>query len=139
MKGDRQTDTVPAENRGMRGAQRKMNSLPESVKYTYKDLLAFPDDGKRREIIGGELYVSPSPAPPHQIVVGNLHFEIRTYLVAHPVGRIFLSPLDVVFSKFDVVEPDLLFISNARQDQGCGSTRSASLPTCRLHRRMGLC
>ena len=92
-----------------------MDSLKESIKYTYDDLLAFPDDGKRREIIDGELYVSPSPKPAHQIVVGNLHFLIRGYLVAHPLGQLFLSPLDVVFSKFDVVDPDLLFISNARR------------------------
>ncbi len=92
----------------------KMESLRESVKYTYADLENFPDDGKRREIIGGELYVTPSPATPHQVVVGNLYFLIRRYLEVHPVGRIFLAPLDVVFSQFDVVEPDLLFVSAGR-------------------------
>jgi Uma2 family endonuclease len=39
-----------------------------------------------------------------------------TFLQAHRVGRIFSAPFDVVFSKFDVVEPDLLYVSNARQD-----------------------
>jgi Uma2 family endonuclease len=48
-------------------------------------------------------------------VVGNLYFLVRSYLAAHPVGQIFLAPLDVVFSQFDVVEPDLLFVSNARR------------------------
>jgi Uma2 family endonuclease len=90
-----------------------MDSL--RIKYTYDDLLTFPDDGKRRELIDGELYVTPSPATPHQIIVGNLYFLIRTYLSAHPVGHVFLAPLDVVFSKFDVVEPDLLFVSNERR------------------------
>ena len=93
-----------------------MNALREATRYTYADLADFPDDGLRREIIDGELYVSPSPALPHQVVIGNLHFLIRSYLVAHPIGRILLAPLDVVFSQFDVVEPDLLFVSHARRD-----------------------
>jgi Uma2 family endonuclease len=40
---------------------------------------------------------------------------IWSYLQQHPVGRVFGAPFDVVFSDFDVVEPDLLFISRARQ------------------------
>ncbi|HWF84385.1 MAG TPA: Uma2 family endonuclease, partial [Vicinamibacterales bacterium] len=92
-----------------------MIALSESAKYTYADLRAFPDDGKRREIIDGALYVTPSPATPHQVVVGNLYFVIRSYLATHPVGQILLAPLDVVFSQFDVVEPDLLFVSTARR------------------------
>ncbi len=91
-----------------------MDAVRESIRYSYEDLALFPDDGLRREIIDGKLYVSASPALPHQIVIGNLHFLIRGYLVAHPVGRILLAPLDVVFSQFDVVEPDLLFVSHAR-------------------------
>ena len=31
-----------------------------------------------------------------------------------PIGRVYLSPLDVVMSNTDVVEPDLLYMSNAR-------------------------
>jgi Uma2 family endonuclease len=92
----------------------KMELVRESVKYNYADLENFPDDGKRREIIDGELYVTPSPVTPHQIVVGNLYFLIRRYLEERPVGRAFLAPLDVVFSQFDVVEPDLLFVSTGR-------------------------
>ncbi len=100
----------------MSKGREKMGSLRNPVKYTYDDLLTFPDDGLRREIIDGELYVTPSPATPHQIVVGNLYYLLRSYLTAHPVGRILLAPLDVVFSQFDVVEPDLLFVSTARRD-----------------------
>jgi hypothetical protein len=36
-----------------------------SVRFTYEDLEQFPDDGKRREIIGGELYTMLSPNPKH--------------------------------------------------------------------------
>jgi Uma2 family endonuclease len=82
------------------------------TRLTYDDFMLFPDDGKRHEIIDGEHYVTPSPNLRHQQLVGRLHLEIALYLRAHPrVGEVFLSPLDVVLSHYDVVEPDLLFVA----------------------------
>ena len=85
------------------------------VKLTYDDFLLFPDDGQRHELIDGEHYVTPSPNTVHQTIVGNLYFGLRGYLEAHPLGHVFLAPFDVVFSNFDVVEPDLLYITEARR------------------------
>jgi Uma2 family endonuclease len=65
-------------------------------------------------LIDGEHYVTPSPSRKHQAISWNLTILIGSYLESHPVGRAFAAPFDVVFSNFDVVEPDLLFISNAR-------------------------
>jgi Uma2 family endonuclease len=82
------------------------------TRLTYDDFVLFPDDGKRHEIIDGEHYVTPSPNLRHQELVGRLHVEIALYLRSHPrAGRVFLSPLDVVLSYYDVVEPDLLFVA----------------------------
>jgi Uma2 family endonuclease len=92
----------------------KMKANPARVKLTYDDFLLFPDDGKRHELIDGEHYVTPSPNIRHQTILGNLYFLIRTWLEQHPVGRAFMAPLDVVFTQFDVVEPDLLFVSRIR-------------------------
>jgi len=86
------------------------------VKLTYDDFVLFPDDGKRHELIDGEHYVTPSPARKHQTVSWNLTTLIGSYLRARPVGRAFAAPFDVVFSNFDVVEPDLLLISKERQN-----------------------
>src|SRR5262249_25586645 len=72
----------------------------------------FPHDGQRHELIDGVHFVTPSPNILHQRLVGRLHLAIATWLQTHPIGEIFLSPLDVVFSQFDVVEPDLLYVSN---------------------------
>ena len=85
------------------------------VKLTYDDFLLFPDDGQRHELIDGEHYVTPSPNQIHQVIVGNLYFAIRGCLEAHPIGQVFLAPFDVVFSNFDVVEPDLLYITAERR------------------------
>ncbi len=84
------------------------------VKLTYEDFVLFPDDGKRHELIDGEHYVTPSPNLKHQAASGNLHLMIGVWLETHPLGRIFYAPFDVVFSTFDVVEPDLLYMSHAR-------------------------
>ena len=48
--------------------------------------------------------------------VGALHLLIANFLEAHRIGRVILSPMDVIFSDVDVVEPDLLYVSQARAD-----------------------
>ena len=87
------------------------------VKLTYEDYVLFPEDGKRHELIDGEHYVTPAPIRKHQAVVGNLHGLIWSYLQQRPIGRVFTAPFDVIFSEFDVVEPDLLYISRARSQE----------------------
>ncbi|OGA53565.1 MAG: hypothetical protein A3G25_18980 [Betaproteobacteria bacterium RIFCSPLOWO2_12_FULL_63_13] len=84
------------------------------VKLTYRDFLLFPDDGKRHEVIDGEHYVTPSPSLRHQTIVGNLFLALGNYLENHPIGRVWVAPLDVVLTKFDVVEPDLVYVSRER-------------------------
>jgi Uma2 family endonuclease len=91
-----------------------VNPVRSGVKLTYDDFVLFPDDGKRHELIDGEHYVTPSPNIKHQQVVGSLYFLIQSWLEQHAVGRVFVAPLDVVFSHHDVVEPDLLYFSHAR-------------------------
>jgi Uma2 family endonuclease len=97
----------------MPGEDRMRPAAPAvDTRLTYDDFLLFPDDGKRHELIDGVHYVTPSPRLRHQDLVGRLHLAIATYLVEHPsAGRVFLAPLDVVLSHYDVVEPDLLFIA----------------------------
>ena len=97
----------------MSGSDRVKPASP-GVKLTYEDFLLFPDDGQRHELIDGEHYVTPSPNTKHQRVSGNLHLLIGSWLEIHQVGRVFYAPYDVVFSNFDVVEPDLLYLSNER-------------------------
>ena len=87
---------------------------PSGLKLTYDDFVQFPDDGMRHELIDGEHYVTPAPKYRHQIILGNLYLLIASWLEDHPVGRVILSPFDVLISDFDVVEPDLLYLSNER-------------------------
>jgi len=87
-----------------------------STKMTYEDLILLPEDGLRHEIIDGEHYVNASPVTKHQRVSYNLIVEIGLYLREHPVGILFHAPFDVVFSRYDVVEPDLIFISSEHRE-----------------------
>ncbi|MDQ3460545.1 MAG: Uma2 family endonuclease [Deinococcota bacterium] len=83
------------------------------VRFTYEDLQDFQDD-KRREVIEGEIYVTPAPAPRHQRIVGSLYFAVRGYLQNHAIGEIFVAPVDVIFSAEDVTQPDLVYVANER-------------------------
>ena len=91
---------------------------PDSgTKLTYDDLEGMPDDGVRRELIDGELYVTPSPNRKHQSIVLNLGYLMKAHLRQSQAGRVFVAPFDVLLSRIDVVEPDVLYISRARQDE----------------------
>ena len=88
--------------------------MPVDTRLTYDDFCLLPEDGKRREIIEGELFVTPSPQTPHQRTVMRLSVRLGHFVESHKLGELFGAPFDVVFSEFDVVEPDLPYISNAR-------------------------
>ncbi len=86
-------------------------------KWTYDDLLELPEDGKRHEIIDGEHFVMSSPVRRHQAILGRLHLAFGNFLANRPaLGQVYLSPFDVVFSRFDVVQPDLLFVADDQTD-----------------------
>jgi Uma2 family endonuclease len=91
-----------------------MTTTEISSKLTYDDYVNFPNDGKRYEIIDGELYVNPSPNMKHQRVLLRLAIALSRFVEKHRLGEVFIAPFDVVFSEIDVMEPDLLFISTAR-------------------------
>jgi Uma2 family endonuclease len=102
-------------NEPMSGSDHVKPASP-GLKLTYDDFVLFPDDGKLHELIDGEHYVTPSPNVRHQQIQGDLFALMWTYLEAHPIGRVFTSRLDVVFSRFDVVEPDIIYLSHERAE-----------------------
>jgi Uma2 family endonuclease len=87
-------------------------ALPDR-RLTYDDFLLFPDDDRlRHEIIDGVHYVTAAPSVRHQDLVGRLYLAIGNFLADHPgLGRVYLSPIDVVFTLHDIVEPDLVFVA----------------------------
>jgi Uma2 family endonuclease len=77
--------------------------------WSYEDILALPDDGRRYEIIEGDLYEMPSPTSVHAATVINL-IALLLPIVARMRGRLFTAPLDVFIPGGDPVQPDVLVV-----------------------------
>ena len=88
-------------------------SVRPATPWTYEDYLDFPDDGKRYEIVDGEVHVTRAPNTRHQDLVLCLVRRIADHVDQHGGGRVFVAPYDVVLSTTDVVEPDVLFVAEA--------------------------
>jgi Uma2 family endonuclease len=85
-----------------------------SSQLTYEDYLLFPDDGKRHEIIDGDHSVTPAPKTKHQKVSFNLTVAMGSFVKQRGLGLVLAAPSDVILSDENVVQPDLLFVSTAR-------------------------
>ena len=71
-------------------------------------------EGERYELINGVLIMAAAPNEAHQIDVGALGARMYVFSDDNGLGKVFFSPFDVVLSDTDVVQPDLLFVSNER-------------------------
>ena len=91
-----------------------------SRKLDYDDYLRLPDDGKRYEILDGELYVTPAPSPLHQRVSKRLQRKLEDYFEARALGEVFNAPIDMILGRHDVAQPDLLVVTNPDQISGRG-------------------
>ena len=75
---------------------------------SHADLQRMPDDGNRYELYDGELWVVPAPLPIHQIVAARLHVALLEHVRRHG-GLTLFAPLDIVFSDYNVVQPDVIY------------------------------
>lgn len=93
--------------------QWKMIAIAE--KFTYSQFLEL-DDGKRYEIINGELFdISPSPTIKHQAFSRNLQRILMDFVYGNKLGHVFDAPADVKLDEHNVIQPDLIYISHANE------------------------
>jgi len=71
---------------------------------SYADLERAPEDGRRYELYDGEVFVVPVPIPWHQVVALAVADIVRGDARAHG-GFSVVSPIDIVFSDYDVLQP----------------------------------
>ncbi len=90
-----------------------MVSVKIKNKFTYEDYKNAPED-KRYELLDGELVIMTSPSRVHQRLVLKLASLFATFVTAGNLGEILIAPFDVFFSDTNVVQPDILFVSNER-------------------------
>lgn len=85
--------------------------------YTYADYVKLPEEpGYRYEVLEGFLVKEPSPLKLHQRVCAALFRQLAGFFDDFdPQGELFFAPLDMTLTERNVLQPDILFISGARQ------------------------
>lgn len=84
-----------------------MGMVATTGRWTAEMLRALPDDGKRYEIVHGELLVTPSPSFTHQRAVRELLWLVEAYLRPSRRAEVLSSPADIELQPDSVVQPDL--------------------------------
>lgn len=85
----------------------------ETRLFTVADYDLLPDDGPRHEVIDGVLLDMPAPTLFHQQVLSEFNDLLKQHVRRHRLGMVLFSPVDVEFSRLDIVQPDLVFVSRA--------------------------
>jgi len=80
------------------------------TRWTAELVRALPEDGKRYELVSGELVVTPAPAPLHQKILVALFQRLDSYLRSTVSGRILWSPADLAFGEDEILQPDLFVL-----------------------------
>jgi len=90
------------------------SALPKTKRQllTYDDYVTFPDqDGIRKEIIEGELFMSPAPSIKHQLILKRLSQLLDRFVHQKFLGEVVFAPCDVIFSNINILQPDIIYIS----------------------------
>src|ERR1700730_16326135 len=85
----------------------------KSLRWTSQDLEKLADEGKRYEIVDGDLYVSRQPHLYHQYVCGAIYELLQTWSRQAKAGKAIFTP-GVIFADDDDVVPDVVWISQER-------------------------
>jgi Uma2 family endonuclease len=89
-------------------AEPSIMGMPHAAeRWTAERVRALPDDGRRYELVSGELVVTPSPAYLHQAAVMALSDVLRPWLHASGIGDVMVSPADLSLGEDEVLQPDL--------------------------------
>jgi Uma2 family endonuclease len=85
-------------------------------KLSVDEYLSGPAQLNPMELVWGVVREPPSPKFGHQATVGTVFYLLRQHVLQHDLGRVCLSPMDVVLDKARalVVQPDVFFVSNER-------------------------
>jgi Uma2 family endonuclease len=82
-------------------------------RWTAEAVRALPDDGRRYELVSGELVVTPAPRGLHQVAVTELFRLLDPWVRSTGVGHLLLSPADVSLGEDEMLQPDLFVYRTA--------------------------
>jgi Uma2 family endonuclease len=93
--------------------------MTSALHWTSADLEALPNDGRRYEIIAGDLFVSKQPHICHQDVCFQAAGLLNEWSRRTGLGRAFIAP-GLIFAEDDDVAPDVVWISTSRLAEALG-------------------
>jgi Uma2 family endonuclease len=93
----------------------RVATADRSKAWTAEDYLLLGEKTTPCQLINGELIMSPSPPPLHQMIVGNLYNLLRS-ATTKDQGIVFLSPIDLYIDKKNVFQPDLVYLSAGKKN-----------------------
>jgi Uma2 family endonuclease len=85
-------------------------AMPATTHWTVDMVRALAHDGKRYEVIDGELFVTPAPTWTHQHAVLKLAILLAAYLEQHSIGDVLVAPAEVLVTGDVKVEPDVFVV-----------------------------
>jgi Uma2 family endonuclease len=69
---------------------------------------------RQYQLLNGRSIVNPAPTTRHQRIVLNLARRLDSFVESAELGKLWVAPCDVVLTNYDVVQPDLFFVSSER-------------------------
>lgn len=103
----------------------------QSPPVTADELLAMPDDGLRRELVDGEVSVTPPPGEEHGVVAARILIKLGSHVLAHDLGIVHAAETGFRISENPdtVLAPDAAFVSRERVERvGIGKGYRAGAP-----------
>ena len=93
-----------------------MRAVFDGQRLTLDEFLAAPEANRRCELAFGIVREPPAPNWDHQYVIGRLFARLDAHVTRFKLGKVGLSPLDVVLDPAQslLVQPDLFFIAAER-------------------------
>jgi Uma2 family endonuclease len=82
--------------------------------YNVNDYLLL-EEGSPYQLINGGLIMTPAPSVKHQLIVRKIVKQIEQYL-ENKKGILLFAPTDVYFDEQNVMQPDILYVSEERLD-----------------------
>ena len=89
-----------------------ISSPPRTMIEVYKSL----PEGTPVQLIENNIVMTPTPAYRHQEIQSDIIKALFLFLDKNPLGKLLVAPLDVYFNDENVLQPDIMFISNDKMD-----------------------
>ena len=88
-------------------------AMAVAQRMTVEEFFELPDE-RWASLVDGEVVVNP-PRAPHQLVAGNLLYELMRWVRAEPGRGEATMPLGVVLDDHNYYEPDILWFRDGRE------------------------